>query len=185
MHTDGMDRLTNLLGALSLALVDEMQSAATEITGRAGAAGSALAVLAQEPGLGIEALRRPLGLSQSAAVRVVDGLVADGLAHRSPGRDGRSVAVTLTARGRREAAAVLAARAQVLEPLLAGVVDRDRRVLERFLERGLTALTRDADHAEHLCRLCDLRACPEATCPATLAGCAAAPGDPDRTEPGG
>src|SRR5262249_59288143 len=75
-------RLENLLGALAVGLSDGISSAVETTTGHAGAMGAALATLAQEPGLGIEQLRVPLGRTQSATVRVVDRLVADGYAER-------------------------------------------------------------------------------------------------------
>jgi hypothetical protein len=60
-------RLENLLGALAVGLSDAITSAVETTTGHAGAMGAALATLAQEPGLGIEQLRVPLGRTQSAA----------------------------------------------------------------------------------------------------------------------
>src|SRR5215470_10173721 len=107
-------RLENLLGALAVGLSDAITSAVETTTGHAGAMGAALATLAQEPGLGIEQLRVPLGRTQSATVRVVDRLVAEGYAERRPGRDQRSIAVFLTAEGAEAAARVLASREQAL-----------------------------------------------------------------------
>jgi hypothetical protein len=103
-------RLENLLGALAVGLSDAISSAVETTTGHAGAMGAALATLAQEPGLSIERLRVPLGRTQSATVRVVDQLVAEGHAERRPGRDQRSVAVVLTPKGTEAAARVLASR---------------------------------------------------------------------------
>ena len=92
-------RLENLLGALAVGLSDAISSAVETTAGHAGAMGAALATLAQEPGLSIEQLRVPLGRTQSATVRVVDQLAAEGYAERRPGRDQRSVAVVLTPKG--------------------------------------------------------------------------------------
>src|SRR6516164_5687098 len=107
-------RMENLMGALAVALSDEIGSAVETATGHAGAMGAALATLAQEPGLSIEQLRVPLGRTQSATVRVVDQLVAEGHAERRPGRDQRSVAVVLTPKGTEAAAQVLASRERAL-----------------------------------------------------------------------
>src|SRR5487761_1607350 len=74
------DRLENLLGALVLAVSDSLTSAVQTAAGHPGAMAAGLAVLAQEPGLGIEQLRRQLARTQSATVRVVDQLVAEGQA---------------------------------------------------------------------------------------------------------
>lgn len=160
-----MDRTANLLGALALLVADALADEATRVRGRSGAAGAALAVIAQDPGLGIEALRRPLRLSQSAAVRVVDALVADGLARREPGPDGRSVAVHLTEVGRREALTLLDARAAALDGVLAALTAAERQTLADLLDRTLHAATRDRAHATTVCRFCDLDFCPLQTCP--------------------
>src|SRR5215469_3410348 len=109
-HWSVSKRLENLLGALAVALSDAIGSAAETATGHAGAMGAALATLAQEPGLGIEQLRVPLGRTQSATVRVVDQLVAEGYAERRAGRDNRSVAVVPTETGNQAAARVLDSR---------------------------------------------------------------------------
>src|SRR4051794_41929024 len=77
-------------------------------SGSAAVALSALHHLLDSPS--IDLLRQVLGLTPSGAVRLVDRLAADGLVRRTPGPDGRQVAVVLTARGRRAAAAVASAR---------------------------------------------------------------------------
>src|SRR5262245_65778395 len=91
--------------------------------------GAALAVLAQEPGLGIEQLRVPLGRTQSATVRVVDQLVAEGYAERRPGPDQRRVAVVLTAKGAKAAARVLASREHALSDAVAALTPGERKAL--------------------------------------------------------
>ena len=171
MHYLGMERTANLLGALSLLVVDAMAQRAADAAGRSGATGAALALLHQEPGLGIAALRRPLALTQSATVRLVDALVADGLAERRPGRDGRSVAVHLTHAGRDAARQVLAERAEVLDTVLAPLSADERERFGALLDRVLLAATRDEEHGAVVCRLCDLEACPLDRCPVEL-GCA-------------
>jgi MarR family transcriptional repressor of emrRAB len=162
-------RLENLLGALAVGLSDAVTSAVETATGHAGAMGAALAILAQEPGLGIEQLRVPLGRTQSATVRVVDQLVAEGYAERRPGRDQRSIAVFLTAKGTEAAARVLASRAQALSEAVAGLAPGERKALTATLEKVLTTITSDRAHADQICRLCDLAACPERACPVELA----------------
>jgi DNA-binding MarR family transcriptional regulator len=162
-------RLENLLGALALALSDAITATVETATGHGGAMGAALAVLAQEPGLGIEQLRIPLGRTQSATVRVVDQLAAEGYAERRPGRDQRSVAVVLTAKGREAAARVLASRERVLSAALAGLGPAERRALTGTLEKVLRGVTPDRAHADQICRLCDVAACPGPACPVELA----------------
>ena len=175
-------RLENLLGALAVSLSDVIGSAVETATGHAGAMGAALATLAQEPGLGIEQLRVPLGRTQSATVRVVDQLVAEGYAERQPGRDSRSVAVVLTGKGNQAAARVLGGREDALTDALSALGPGERKTLTAALEKVLAAITTDRADADHICRLCDLAACPEKVCPVELAARAhtsSAPANPD------
>ena len=175
-------RLENLLGALVVAVSDALSSAVETVAGHPGALAAGLAVLAQEPGLGIEQLRRPLGRTQSATVRVVDQLVAEGYAQRQAGRDRRSVAVVLTDHGTAAAAHVLEARSRVLREAVAVLDASERKALMATLEKVLAAITTDAVHAEQICRLCDVGACPLRTCPVERAGGGEPRGD-DRPEP--
>ena len=162
-------RLENLLGALAVGLSDAITSAVETTAGHAGAMGAALATLAQEPGLGIEQLRVPLGRTQSATVRVVDQLVAEGYAERRPGQDQRCVAVFLTARGTRAASRVLASREQVLADAVSPLTPGERKALTGALDKVLARITSDRAHADLICRLCDLAACPQDVCPVDLA----------------
>lgn len=175
-------RLENLLGALAVALSDVIGSAVETATGHAGAMGAALATLAQEPGLGIEQLRVPLGRTQSATVRVVDQLVAEGYAERRAGRDNRSVAVVLTDKGNQAAARVLGSREDALTDALSVLGPGERKALTAALERVLAAITTDRADADHICRLCNLAACPEKVCPVELAARAHAPPAPANTD---
>ena len=160
------------MGALAVALSDSVTSAVETASGHAGAMGAALATLAQEPGLSIEQLRVPLGRTQSATVRVADQLVAEGYAERRPGRDQRSIAVFLTAKGNEVAAQVLAGRQDALTAALSELTLGERKTLTAALEKVLAAITTDRAHADHICRLCDLAACPEKVCPVELAALA-------------
>ena len=95
-------RLSNLLGAWALAVSDRVGAAAAAAAGRGGQAPAALVALHQfAGGSTIEELRQVLGLSHSAAVRLIDSLVADGhVARHQAADDRRSVALILTASGR-------------------------------------------------------------------------------------
>src|SRR5690348_15838113 len=132
-HWSVSKRLENLLGALAVALSDSNGSAVETATGHASAMGAALATLAQEPGLGIEQLRLPLGRTQSATVRVVDQLVAEGYAAPQAGRDNRSVAVVLTDKGNHAAAPVLGSRQDVLTQALIVLGPLERKTLTATL----------------------------------------------------
>ena len=158
-------RLANLLGAAALGLTDVVLAAvraagATSISGDA-----ALVVLSTSPGLSVTELGRHVGLTQSAAARMVDSLAAAGLVRREPAA-GRAVAVVLTANGHRTAARLLAARSARLDALIATLPDADQRVLEGLLESLLTGLYSETGDAALLCRLCDRAGCVrDAPCP--------------------
>ncbi|HSU34799.1 MAG TPA: MarR family transcriptional regulator [Propionibacteriaceae bacterium] len=151
------DRGANLLGALVLAVVDDLRPATAD---------AAVVQLADHPDLTIEDLRRRTGLTHSATVRMVAQLEQRGLVTRGQSdRDRRAVVLTLTADGRDAATRVLAARAEVLAGVLAPLAPADRHEFERLLGLLLDALPRSADHATVICRLCELPACPMSHCP--------------------
>jgi MarR family transcriptional regulator, negative regulator of the multidrug operon emrRAB len=171
-HASERAREGNLLGTLSLAVTERMDRAVTTAAAHSGAAPAALAALSTYlDGASIDPLRRPLGLTHSAAVRLADRLAAAGLARREPGVDARSVSIRLTRAGfaaaeriRRERGTALAG---VLEPL---TVD-ERAELTRLHEKLLGGLIGGRADAAHVCRLCDVEACGhhDGRCPVTQA----------------
>jgi DNA-binding MarR family transcriptional regulator len=162
-------RLENLFGSLLTALSDSLTVRAERAAGHSGATAAALTYLLQEPGQSIDQLKEPLGLSQSATVRLVDRLVADGLVQRRPGRDGRSIAVHLTPPGENVAQNILDQRLSVLAASLASLGEGERGTMTALVEKILVDITGDVAHGERICRLCDLAACPLDRCPVTLA----------------
>ncbi len=79
-------REANLLGTLSLAVSERVDEAVEDAAGHGGAAPAALSALATYlDGSSIDALRRALGLTHSAAVRLADRLSEAGLVKRAPG----------------------------------------------------------------------------------------------------
>jgi DNA-binding MarR family transcriptional regulator len=167
------------VGAWALAVADRLEAATIEAAGRGGQAPAALVALYEFAGGGtIEDLSQVLGLTHSAAVRLVDGLAADGYVAR--GRltgDRRAVSLALTASGRAAARRIARGRAQAVESTLGGLTNAERRSLTTLAERltGDMAVVRleerrcgDAPSGGWLCRLCDFGACgrPEGRCPA-------------------
>lgn len=164
-----ISRQANLLGALAVAVVDQVNSTAAVVSGHGAAAPSALVTLHNSPGLTIGGLARVIGLTHAGTVRLVDRLVDDGLVSRRRGHDGREVSLRLEAKGRRIALAILGARAGVLEGAVAALDPTDAVALDRVVGKLLAALSPDPDAADRTCRLCDERACPSATCPVETA----------------
>lgn len=171
------ERTANLLGALALTLSDR---AAAAVQGDAGVSGSDAAALVTlrnyAEGEPLDLLRRALALSHPGVVRLADRLQARGLVerHRSD-RDGRAVALRLTAAGRRSADAALAARADAIDAALETLDPGQRRALTPMLELMLGAQTTDSTASLVICRLCDPDVCghPE-RCPVTQAAIALA-----------
>jgi MarR family transcriptional regulator, negative regulator of the multidrug operon emrRAB len=172
-------RLTNLVGAWTLAVADRVTAAAAAAAGRGGQAPAALVALHEfAGGSTIDQLRQVLGISHSTTVRLVDGLVAEG--HVSRGHhtdDRRSVALTLTPKGRQAARRILEARYEAVHSTLEGLSGQEQRSLIRLAEvltRQLVDLKLgeraegSAPASAWLCRLCDFDACgrPEGLCPA-------------------
>ena len=169
-------REANLLGAVSLAVTDRIRAAAERGAAQGGSAPAALISLAGYlDGSPIDAVRRPLALTHSATVRLVDRLVAAGLARRREGPDRRSVSVELTPAGHTAAAEAVKARAEALEEALADLDPDERAELARLHARVLGSLTHGRASAGHICRLCDSQACghEEGRCPVTQAADAA------------
>jgi MarR family transcriptional repressor of emrRAB len=150
-------RVENLVGALSLAVVDDL---------RAATADAALVQLADHPDITIAELRRRTGLTHSATVRMVAQLELRSLVQRGrTDRDRRAVVLSLTPTGREAAARVLTTRSEALARVLEPLAPEQRDQLEQLLSVVLDALPRDADHATVICRLCELVACPQNRCP--------------------
>lgn len=162
-------RQANLLAVLALGVSDRVRQAAEEAAGHGSAAPAALVALHEFlDGASIDQLRRVVGLTPSGAVRLIDKLSEAGLVRRGPGRDGRSVAVTLTRRGDQAARRISAGRRRAAETVLAGLSSDEQEMLTPLLERLLQQLTaaRLAEREEArtpaggwLCRLCDFSAC--------------------------
>ena len=161
-----MDRLANLLGVTALTATDRLRSAVESELAHGGSSPAALVHLQAYPGESLEELRRVLGVSQPAAVRVVNRLVAEELVERRSGSDRRTLALHLTMAGERAASELLSRRTQSLRALLEVLGPDEQAALEPLLERLVAALAEDRPGALRVCRLCDRPACTsEPGCP--------------------
>jgi DNA-binding MarR family transcriptional regulator len=152
-------RLTNLLGVTALVAADRVRGTLEEGLGFGGAAPAAIVHLAAYPGESAEALHRVLGISQPGTAQVVERLVAHGLVERRPGRDRRTHALHVTARGHEALGELLARRAETLAALLAPLSPAEREALTPLLEKVVAGLARDRPEGLTTCRLCDRDAC--------------------------
>lgn len=157
------EKTWNVVGALSLALADDLLRAAQEHAPLSGPA-AAVALVSHAPGMTIDKLSRALGLSHPGAVRLVDRLVQDDLLKRGrSANDGRAAALTLTRSGRTMCRRILSSRRNALARALEILNPADRKTLARIAETMLRGMLKDVDHAFEVCRLCDPSACSE--CP--------------------
>jgi len=155
----------NVLGTLALTIVDRVSLGAGRATSHGANGPAALVTLLWYPDRPIAFLAARLRISHPGAVQLVDRLERDGLVERIPGEDGRTKLLALTVRGEQVALDVLAARRDVLERAVSALDDDQVRGLADSVEVMLEALTDDLLTSEHMCRLCDELACPDARCP--------------------
>lgn len=156
----GFDRTANVLGALAQVVADQTADAVAGAADRSGTGAAALSALhhfLDKPS--VDQLRQVLGLTSSGTVRLVDRLEADGYVRRVSGADGRTTRVALTAAGRRTAARIAAARADVLAGALAALSAAERRTLHGLLAKVVVGFTRGPGATRWICRLCDTGVC--------------------------
>lgn len=158
-------RLENLLGALVLALDDEMNERVEALVGLGPSAPAALQSVLRRPEQSIETMRHAIGRSHSATVRLVDRMETAGLVTRRPAPDGREVSLSLTTAGHRMAMRVLQERRSVMSRAVVGMSDLERRSLETVIEWMLRTQATTHEDPTPICRLCDLSVCPLRRCP--------------------
>jgi DNA-binding MarR family transcriptional regulator len=169
------DRAANLFGALSLAMADRMAWVIEGTAAQSATAATALSALHDFlDGTSIDLLAQVLGLTSSGTVRLVDRLSEAGYVRRTAGADARTTSIVLTKAGRRVAANVAAARADLLSGALADLSADERQVFERVTGRVLAGLVRGPDATRWICRLCDTTTCgrAEGLCPSANASAA-------------
>lgn len=160
-----MDQFTNLLGALALAVMDAQLKEMEKVSGLRASGAAAVVTIGETPGLSIAELASILGLTHSATVRLVDDLGRRGLVLREPARDRRSIRVGLTAQGQAMRRRLMAARATILGHAVEGLAGPEREALARGVTGILERLTTSRAAADHICRLCDEKACGGKDCP--------------------
>jgi MarR family transcriptional regulator, negative regulator of the multidrug operon emrRAB len=158
-------RTANLLGALAGEITDRIERQGRLHPNETSSAIAALNVISFYEGCSNGALSRALGLSHTATVRLVDKLELDGLVHSETGTDKRSVALSLTDRGRDRARSVIHERCLRLGDFVDALTPRQRRQLDEIAETLLKSMVEAAQDADHICRLCDGSACPTRRCP--------------------
>ena len=158
-----MDRTTNLLGALGLAITDRIRSGLKHVFDRSGESAAAIVIVGYVPGLSVEILRQVLELSHPGTVRLIDRLEEDGLVERRKAVDGRAVALHLTRKGGQLRRRLMDCRLDVLEAALEGLTTDERVVFGDLLAKVLTNLPETEIAKHRICRLCAVKVC--SNCP--------------------
>ena len=149
----------NLLGALSLAVIDRIEQGAREVIDRGGETPAALVVIGYGQGMTNDKLRRILGLSHSGTVRLVDRLVSDQLVERRPGNDGREVALYLTATGATTRNELMVSRISAVASLLDVLSPTETKRLGALIRQLLVRQDTSELDRFTICRMCDDRVC--------------------------
>lgn len=158
-ETQNLARTANLLGAFALLVHDQMEEALQDQLGKGRSAAAAILTIGTRPAGSIDALRRTLGLTHSATVRLVDGLIRENLVIKLPGPDGRSHALILSTKGEHRFSGLLKRRRAVLEGLLKKLSPTACQALRRALVKLLEHSADSRQQARHICRLCEHQSC--------------------------
>ncbi|QOG16853.1 DNA-binding transcriptional regulator, MarR family [Bradyrhizobium arachidis] len=151
--------IANLLGALSLAVMDRIEQGAREVIGRGGETPAALVVIGYGQGMTNDKLRRILGLSHSGTVRLVDRLVSDRLVERRAGKDGREIALHLTATGAAMRNELMTSRISAVASLLDVLSPAETKRLETLIHELLARQDTSEMDRFTICRMCDDSVC--------------------------
>jgi DNA-binding MarR family transcriptional regulator len=152
-------RTANVIGALASAVGDELDGRLRAASGHGRSVSSALITLRERGALTVEQLRRIVGLTHSATVRLIDRLAGEGLVSRTGGPDGRSVSVRLTRRGGRMALRLRREREAALVSVLGALTAGEQAQLTLLAETLLGSFTSSREQARLICRLCDHGVC--------------------------
>lgn len=168
---DALPRTANLVAVFAALVGDALAATAPAGADRGVSETAALITIASYPGQTITILARILGLSHSAAVRVVEKLGREGLVAVDRGRDRREVTVVATAAGAAMTAAILARRRARLVTMLGPLDAAETATLAGLMEKIIGAETRSPEQGDRICRFCDLANCPQDRCPVERKAC--------------
>lgn len=148
-------QLPNKLAALSLAVSDATLSVDGDL---APTAVAALITAANNPPASIGEIAAIVGLTHSAAVRLIDRLETDGLLHRRR-RVGREVLVEITPAGKRRADKLQERRLSVSSSFLVGLSSDERAFLGQLVDRMMRDHAARGYDRRRLCRMCARALC--------------------------
>lgn len=155
----------NLLGALSLTLLDKVNAAVARVMEHGGETAAALVTISAEPNCTVGFVAKATGLSHSGTVRNVSKLVSDNLVVSKQGEDNRTVNLSVTPEGRDKVEQILKAREAVLIDSMAPLNSDQLSALTPILQSMISTQTSEAFNEHSVCRLCDTLVCYQDGCP--------------------
>ncbi|PSH55589.1 MarR family transcriptional regulator, partial [Phyllobacterium brassicacearum] len=117
-----------------------------------------------KPGLTTTEVAEVVGVSQPAAVRLIDGLERQGLLARG-NPVGRVTPLSLTEAGHAHVVLLQNQRLASLDGLLSALAPKERRQFESMLDQILAGATTSRARARTTCRLCEHDLCGHDVCP--------------------
>lgn len=151
----------NKLGALGAMIVDRT---ALALEGLSASAAALLSMLHFKPGLTTTEVAEVVGVSQPAAVRLIDGLERQCLLARGK-PEGRVTPLSLTEAGHTRVVLLQNRRLAALDGLLSALAPKERRQFEFMLDQILAGATTSRACARTTCRLCEHDLCGPDLCP--------------------
>ena len=151
----------NKLGALGTLVTDCVE---TILDGLSPSAAAALSMLHFKPDLTATQLAAICGIRQPTMVRILDGLVAQGLVVRGA-PNGRMTPLMLTPAGTARAGRLQSARMAALDKLLSVFSPEERQTFEKLVDRLVAGATTSRAFARTTCRLCAHDVCKPGLCP--------------------
>jgi MarR family transcriptional regulator, negative regulator of the multidrug operon emrRAB len=164
-HMSQQTRISNVVGALALAIVDGFSIDVSAGSGLPPFDAAALNVIGFQPDCSIRTLAAMLQLSHPGAVRCVDRLELGGLVERRQGADHRTVALRLTRTGRARWNALRDARMAWLTNLIGELPTQQQQQLGDVAAVLLKQLAPTTEVSDRVCRLCDETVCTPEHCP--------------------
>ncbi|MBH0238527.1 MarR family winged helix-turn-helix transcriptional regulator [Methylobrevis albus] len=152
---DEADVVSNKLATLAFAVVDAIGADTEELSPSAMAALISLKVRGP---MAIGDVAGIVGLTHSAAVRLVDRLEKDWLVRRQR-RVGREVMVELTSRGKRRAGTLQEKRLQAARSFLAHIPGDQREAFLAMIDQMLETKVEAGIDPLRICRMCTGVAC--------------------------
>lgn len=147
--------LSNKLAAIALAITDATLAKTDDL---APTAVAALVTIRDRDPLSIGDIAHVVGLTHSAAVRLVDRLEKDWLVRRQR-RVGREVMVEITARGKRRAQQLQEGRFTAMKEFLAALDPDEHAALDEIVGKLIARQAAGGMAVEQFCRMCRRGVC--------------------------